>query len=225
MLDVSTTVKRIAMALLGACLLMLGTPLLGVTPARAGTPSGPVTISAVGFFAYYGAGLQAFSNLNAEPSHFIINATEPGPGYDAVASMQMTLQDTTVNSAPRLMQTLTAAPWMFGVDGTDGVAGNTQQLVFTAFNISNVALTSYTMNAMFRTNPKAQITAPTGNVITLDSSGNANMSGTSSQELVGVQFNIRDNSTGNFIFGGNIQPTTTASTWSASGVSVNWSMW
>ena len=37
--------KRLSLAVLGACLLLLGTPLLTATPAQAGTPSGPATIS------------------------------------------------------------------------------------------------------------------------------------------------------------------------------------
>ena len=222
MLDVSRTVKRLAMAVLGACLLMVGTPLLGVTPASAGTPSGPVTLSAVGNRAdpYYG--LTTFSNADSQITNFLINSTEPGPGYDPIASIQMTLQDVTAGTPAQTKQILNSPPWVFGLNPTsDGVAGNTQKLVFTAFNINGVALATTTMNAIFRNIAKGQITLPTGNSITLDGAGQATVSGTFTAGSTGQPYlwTTRDNSTGALTNASQYATTSiSGTTWSATGI-------
>ena len=186
MLKAPTTVKRLAMALLGACLLLLGTPLLtGITPASAAAPSGPVALS---FFANRAAtdARQVFSNIDANLQYVVVNASNPGPGYDPVASMQFSLTDT-VTGITRQMSTLTAAPWRFGINPTDGVAERTQTLTFTALNANSIALASITMSAVFRAFAnKIAITAPTGNVITVNSANQLTFSGTTSTTFYGV---------------------------------------
>ena len=186
MLAMSTMVKRLAVALLGACLLMLGVPLLvGVTPASAAAPSGPVVLSFVDVRAAPEA-RQVFSNIDANLQYVVVNASNPGPGYDPVASMQFSLTDT-VTGITRQMSTLTAAPWRFGINPTDGVADRTQTLTFTALNVNNVTLASITMSAVFKSLAnKVAITAPTGNIITVNSANQLTFSGTTSTTFYGV---------------------------------------
>ena len=213
MLDVSTTVKRIAMALLGACLLMLGTPLLGVTPAKAGTASGPSQISLVNRDST--GYLQGFSTQDAAMSYFLVSATPPGPGYDAVASVQMTLQDTTANTAPRTMMTLTSAPWRLGINGQDGIPGNNQLITITARSINNVVMATFTINAIFKTMGRTAISIPSGNTIVADASNNLNLSGTGGTDAYATWYFLRDNSTGSLSYVGlNSALTRTATTWS-----------
>ena len=94
MLNVSTTVKRLAMALLGACLLMLGTPLLSATPANAGTAAGPVTLSFM--YSWTRGNVKGISTADNTPLNIVINATDPGPGYRVVWLDRMA----TVHSEP-----------------------------------------------------------------------------------------------------------------------------
>ena len=76
--------KRLSLAVLGACLLLLGTPLLTATPAHAGTPSGPATIRIFGSTDFPG---------NGYPYSYVTN------GDDGTNSSVKLSADTTVPGA------------------------------------------------------------------------------------------------------------------------------
>ena len=114
-------VKRLSLAVLGACLLLLGTPLLTAAPAQAGTPSGPATIRSFGsttmdpqFNPAAGSyGVTSVKNDQYDNRvKLSADTTVPGPGQDLVASVTFTSTQTSAGySGVATIATVYSAPW------------------------------------------------------------------------------------------------------------------
>ena len=105
MLDVSTTVKRFAMALLGTSLLLVGTPLLGVTPASAVDP-GAATISIVNNPINI---MSSRYNGTSWNIRLVARTTEPDANHDRITKVVFSASEN--NQQPYVVDTDYSAPF------------------------------------------------------------------------------------------------------------------
>ena len=208
-----TTLKRLAMALLGACLLMLGTPLLGLSPANAGTPSGPTVIS-------IGGGLTNATTFNSGAKTtltLLANTTVAGPGYPQAYSIYFAYTPAGGNYTG--IGFVSSAPWTMQWSPPAALVGTSVTITAEAYSGSGTFIVSGTASmSVMSTGPSQSIASPGGSTITPDGSGKYVVGGYKSDPAYDtiVFFALRDNSTG--VVGNQtiFTAVNTGTTWSAS---------
>ena len=209
MLALSTTVKRLATAVLGAALLSVGAPLMVAAPAQAATPSGQAQVSFVGGVEGQGdtyTNVSTRHNGYAENMRISVNATVPGPGYAAITRVKASMFDNNNGSTTQIAD-LSSAPYTFTAMFPSFTGSQSWQTV-TAIgydaNGNEVHRTTSgpIFNHMEWTN--VAITTPSsGDVITTDGNGSffvqgrrSSMNGAPGWGAFKLSWQLRDNSDG-----------------------------
>ena len=218
-------VKRLSLAVLGACLLLLGTPLLTITPAHAGTPSGPAVLSFAGHLQ--GQGSQTFVSAVNDGTNtsitMLVNSSVAGAGNVPIARVDFQWRSTANDLPPyqnwQYIGSASQQPWTVEWNYTN--IGNPDKWVQAiAYDVDNNVIGSV-ISKTFNDNEYAQtahITHPNQGVISRQGNGQVTLSGTrsSNNPVLYPSSYLRDNSTGAVGPEKSLSSITGAGSWSVS---------
>ena len=202
----STTAKRVAVAALGACLLMLGTPLLGVAPAQA-VDSSPGAAQIAWNFPPADVGItrlqSSTSNGTNSQLRFSVNTTVPDADHDRVSAVRFAY--TMNGGASVLAGTVNRPPWQLSIaappGGTTSAPGAPMVLSADALNAAGSVINSSSISIGAVTNlPTSHVVSPAGQTLQIAGNGTVSLSGTTSSSYVTnyvfQSLSVRNNATG-----------------------------